>query len=162
MDVAILQPPRRRPAAKLVRYSFTMRSRYSPREERESEIVNLPASVADRLPSFRGVFTPPSSSERIKAVNRAHHPHFRRAAALGFLAGLILAGAFAPLHAQAPNPTSAANAFFGSVTTRQATDELLKLSLDEAIALGLKNNLGLKEAENGEKSLQGTKKRSPA
>ncbi|MGO9776434.1 MAG: TolC family protein [Terracidiphilus sp.] len=90
-------------------------------------------------------------------MNRAHHPHFRRAAALGFLAGLILAGAFAPLHAQAPNPTSAANAFFGSVTTRQATDELLKLSLDEAIALGLKNNLGLKEAENGEKSLQGQK-----
>ena len=62
-----------------------------------------------------------------------------------------------PLHAQAPNPTSASNAFFGSVTARPATDEILKLSLNEAIALGLQNNLGLKEAENGEKSLQGQK-----
>ena len=61
------------------------------------------------------------------------------------------------LHSQAPNPTSAANAFFGSLTAHPATDEVLKLSLDEAIVLGLKNNLGLKEAENGEKSLQGQK-----
>ena len=38
-----------------------------------------------------------------------------------------------------------------------ASDETLKLSLDEAIALGLKNNLGLKEAENGEKSIKGQK-----
>jgi len=70
------------------------------------------------------------------------------------LAALALAGA---LHAQTPNPTSAANPFFGSVTVRPATDETLKLSLDEAIALGLKNNLGLKEAESGEKSLLGQK-----
>jgi outer membrane protein TolC len=90
-------------------------------------------------------------------VNRAQHSIFRRAAAPGLLAGLILAGAFGPLYAQAPNPTSAANAFFGSVTAHPATDEIIKLSLDEAIALGLKNNLGLKEAENGEKSLQGQK-----
>ena len=90
-------------------------------------------------------------------MNRAHHSLFRRAAAPGFLAGLILAGASMPLHAQAPNPTSASNAFFGSVTARPATDEILKLSLNEAIALGLQNNLGLKEAENGEKSLQGQK-----
>jgi len=61
------------------------------------------------------------------------------------------------LHAQGPNPTSAANAFFGSVTVHPATVETLKLSLDEAIALGLKNNLGLREAENSEKSLQGQK-----
>jgi outer membrane protein TolC len=77
------------------------------------------------------------------------------------LASLIFAGALAagPLHlgAQAPGPTSAANAFFGSVTARPATDETLKLSLDEAIGLGLKNNLGLKEAENSEKSLRGQK-----
>jgi outer membrane protein TolC len=86
-----------------------------------------------------------------------HHSLFRRAAAPGFLAGLILAGASGLLYAQAPNPTSAANAFFGSVTALPATDEVIKLSLDEAIALGLKNNLGLKEAENGEKTLQGQK-----
>ena len=90
-------------------------------------------------------------------MNRAHYSLFRRAAAPGFLAGLILAGTSGPLHAQAPNPTSTANAFFGSVTALPATDEILKLSLDEAIALGLKNNLGLKEAENGEKSIQGQK-----
>ena len=90
-------------------------------------------------------------------MNRAHHTLFRRTAAPGFLAGLILVGAFGPLHAQAPNPTSAANAFYGSVTALPATDQVIKLSLDEAIALGLKNNLGLKEAESGEKTLQGQK-----
>ena len=41
-----------------------------------------------------------------------------------------------------------------------ASDETLKLSLDEAIALGLKNNLGLKEAENGEKSIKGQKNKA--
>jgi outer membrane protein TolC len=90
-------------------------------------------------------------------VNRAQQSLFRRATVPGFLVSLVLAGASAPLRAQAPNPTSAANAFFGSVTVRPVTDEPLKLSLDEAIALGLKNNLGLKEVENGEKSLQGQK-----
>jgi outer membrane protein TolC len=73
-----------------------------------------------------------------------------------FLAALALFVALA-LNAQGPNPTSAANAFFGSVTAHPATDETLKLSLDDAIALGLKNNLGLNEAENVEKSLQGQK-----
>jgi outer membrane protein TolC len=85
----------------------------------------------------------------------------RRATAPGFRAALALAGAlwvFCALgHAQAPNPTSATNPFFGSVTAHPATDEVVRLSLDEAIALGLKNNLGLKEAENGEKMLQGQK-----
>ena len=69
----------------------------------------------------------------------------------------ILALAVASLSAQSPNPTSAANSFFGSVTARPATDETLKLSLDNAISLGLKNNLGLKEAENSEKSVRGQK-----
>jgi outer membrane protein TolC len=70
-----------------------------------------------------------------------------------------LAFAGAPvLHAQGPNPTSAAYPFFGSVTARPVSDETLKLSLDDAIAFGLKNNLGLKEAENSEKSLLGEKK----
>ncbi|MGA3343949.1 MAG: TolC family protein [Terracidiphilus sp.] len=74
------------------------------------------------------------------------------------LATLVLFAAWAArVSAQAPNPTSATNSFFGSVTARPATDEALRLSLDDAIALGLKNNLGLKEAENGEKSLQGQK-----
>jgi outer membrane protein TolC len=57
--------------------------------------------------------------------------------------------------AQAPNPTSAANPFFGSVTAHPASDEVLRLSLDDAISMGLKNNLGLKEAEAQEKSIHG-------
>jgi len=61
------------------------------------------------------------------------------------------------LHAQGPNPTSASNPYFGSVTAHPATEDTLKLSLDESIAMGLKNNLGLKEAESGEKLLLGEK-----
>ena len=49
---------------------------------------------------------------------------------------------------QAGNPTSATNPFFGSVTAQPRIDETLKLSLDDAVSRGLKNNLGLKEAEN--------------
>jgi outer membrane protein TolC len=61
------------------------------------------------------------------------------------------------VRAQASNPSSAANPYFGSVTARPATEETLKLSLDEAIAMGLRNNLGLKEAEASEKALVGEK-----
>jgi outer membrane protein TolC len=57
--------------------------------------------------------------------------------------------------ARAQNPTSAANPFFGSVTAQPVVGEILKLSLDDAVARGLKNNLGLKEAENSEKNLHG-------
>ncbi len=57
--------------------------------------------------------------------------------------------------ARGQNPTSAANPFFGSVTVQPVTGEPLKLSLDDVIQRGLKNNLGLKEAENGEKTLHG-------
>jgi outer membrane protein TolC len=88
-------------------------------------------------------------------VIRTQQSALRRAAP-AILAALALACAPA-LRAQTPNPTSAANPFFGSVTARPVSDEALKLSLDEAITLGLKNNLGLKEAENSEKSLQGQK-----
>jgi len=93
-------------------------------------------------------------------VERAQHS-VRRSTAPGSLTALALASALPLLcalcPAQAPNPTSAANPFFGSVTAQPASDELLRLSLDDAIALGLKNNLGLKEAENGEKALLGQK-----
>ena len=87
---------------------------------------------------------------------RAQQSGLRRAAP-AILVALALAGASGALHSQRPNPTSASNPFFGSVTARPVSDEPLKLSLDDAIALGLKNNLGLKEAENSEKSLQGQK-----
>ena len=84
----------------------------------------------------------------LQSVNRRTAP--------AILAAFALAGALA-LHAQGPNPTSAANSFFGSVTAQPVSDETLKLSLDDAITLGLKNNLGLKVAENREKSIQGQK-----
>jgi len=88
-------------------------------------------------------------------VNRRYHFVFMRDAA-GLSAILVLAGSVA-LMAQAQNPTSAANPFLGSVTAQPATGEALKLSLDDAVERGLKNNLGLKEAENEEVSLHGEK-----
>jgi outer membrane protein TolC len=79
-----------------------------------------------------------------------------------FFAVLAPAVAGAALYAQGPNPSSAnpssaTNPYFGSVTAHAATEDTLKLSLDEAIAMGFKNNLGLKEAESGEKLLLGEK-----
>jgi len=56
-----------------------------------------------------------------------------------------------------PNSTSATNPYFGSVTLHPATDEVLKLSLDGAVSRGFETNLGLKEAEVGEKNLNGEK-----
>ena len=97
------------------------------------------------------------SSERIVRVNRVEQSVSRRRALPVLLAILALAATAARIPAQAPNSTSAANAFFGSVTARPATDEVLKLSLDDAVSLGLKNNLGLKEAEDSEKSRHGQK-----
>ena len=55
------------------------------------------------------------------------------------------------------NPTSARNPFFGSVPASAATDATVKLSLDQAIQLGLKSNLGLKEAESAQLDLKGQK-----
>ncbi len=54
---------------------------------------------------------------------------------------------------QSANPSSAANPYFGSVTLKPATDEVIQLSLDDAIRRGLENNLGLKEAENAERGI---------
>ncbi len=87
-------------------------------------------------------------------VNRAPHFHLWRVV---LLVGLALSLAAALLRAQGPNPSSATNAFYGSITSHPASGDTLKLSLDEAIALGFKNNLGLKEAENNEKTLRGEK-----
>jgi outer membrane protein TolC len=57
--------------------------------------------------------------------------------------------------AQAANPSSVSNPFFGSVTVEPANGQLLRLSLDDAIHRGFENNLGLREAESGQKMLQG-------
>ncbi|HET6207071.1 MAG TPA: TolC family protein [Terracidiphilus sp.] len=59
--------------------------------------------------------------------------------------------------AQAPNPTSATNPFYGSVTAHPASDEVIRLSLDDAVGRGLQTNLGLKESENSERAIHGEK-----
>jgi outer membrane protein TolC len=54
-----------------------------------------------------------------------------------------------------PNATSAQNPYFGSVTAKAATDETLKLTLDDAVRRGFETNLGLKQAEANEKAAHG-------
>jgi outer membrane protein TolC len=70
---------------------------------------------------------------------------------------LVLAGCVAMAKAQQQNPSSAANPYWGSVSAEPLSDRPLRLSLDDAIRRGLSYNLGLKEAENGEKALHGEK-----
>jgi outer membrane protein TolC len=78
--------------------------------------------------------------------------------AVGVLAFFALACSSAVADGQqAANPSSVANPFYGSVTAHPATNEVLKLSLDDAVRRGLETNLGLKEAESGEKIFQGEK-----
>ena len=76
---------------------------------------------------------------------------FARRLALGFISMAAAASALAQ------NPSSATNPYYGSVTVQTMSDEPLKLSLDDAIRRGFENNLGLKEAESGEKLFQGEK-----
>lgn len=66
-------------------------------------------------------------------------------------------GALGQDQGSAQNPSSAANPFYGSVTVHIISDEPIKLSLDDAIRRGFETNLGLKEAESGEKLFQGEK-----
>ncbi len=73
------------------------------------------------------------------------------------LAILAFAGAPAILRAQMSNPSSVNNPFYGSITVKPVSGETIQLSLDEAVRRGLENNLGLKESENSERSLQGQK-----
>jgi len=90
-------------------------------------------------------------------VNRLQQKISRRR--LVFVAAaLVVAFGRATISAQATNnPSSASNPYFGSVTLKPATDDVLKLPLDEAVRRGLENNLGLKEAEAQEKYILGEK-----
>jgi outer membrane protein TolC len=91
------------------------------------------------------------------AVRRRIHFGFRRAGARVLCAALALSGGGCLAFGQSGNPSSAANAFYGSVTLHPATDETLQLSLDDAVRRGLENNLGLREAESGETLVKGEK-----
>jgi outer membrane protein TolC len=55
--------------------------------------------------------------------------------------------------AQSSNPTSVSNPYFGSVNTVPATDDARKLSLDDAVRLGLEHNLALTLARENERSV---------
>ena len=90
-------------------------------------------------------------------VRRVENADFRRLGVPVLCAALGLAGAGAVAHGQIGNPSSASNPFYGSVTAHPVSNDVLKLSLDEAVRMGLENNLGLKEAENGEEYLRGEK-----
>lgn len=90
-------------------------------------------------------------------VRRTVHFVFRRVGARVLCAALALSGGGRLAFGQSPNPSSAANAFYGSVTLHPATDETLQLSLDEAVRRGFENNLGLREAESGETLVKGEK-----
>jgi len=86
-------------------------------------------------------------------VNGKAQSRLRRAGALVVAIVFCTLGAAA----QAGNPSSANNPFYGSITVHPATDEVIQLSLDDAIHRGLENNLGLKQAEYEEKSFHGQK-----
>lgn len=90
-------------------------------------------------------------------VIRGVHFVLWRAGAPALLSTLALALPGALAHAQISNPSSAANPFWGSVNAQPVTDSAIKLSLDDAVRRGLQNNLGLKEAENAERSIHGEK-----
>jgi outer membrane protein TolC len=75
--------------------------------------------------------------------------------ALRLMCLAVAAPVFAQYPSSAQNPSSAANPFYGSITVHTVSNEPLKLSLDDAIRRGFENNLGLKEAESGEKLFQG-------
>jgi outer membrane protein TolC len=90
-------------------------------------------------------------------VKLREHLVLRRGVESALCAALLSAGAGATARAQAQNPGSAANPFYGSMTAQPVSDETLKLSLDDAVSRGLKNNLGLKEAENDERTVHAEK-----
>jgi outer membrane protein TolC len=70
-----------------------------------------------------------------------------------FLALTILAAR--PLPAQTGNQTSASSPYYGSVTAVPPVDEVVPLTLDDAIRLGLENNLALTLARDQQKTASG-------
>jgi outer membrane protein TolC len=91
-------------------------------------------------------------------VNRRGIPALSHGAVLRRRSALLVFGLVCGLAtAQSQNPSSAADPYWGSVTVEPVSGQPLRLSLDDAVRRGLSNNLGLKEAENGEKALHGEK-----
>jgi outer membrane protein TolC len=72
---------------------------------------------------------------------------------LGYL--LAFVAATGSLQAQSGNQSSATNQYYGSVTAVPPTDSVLPLTLDDAIRLGLENNLALTIARDQQKTASG-------
>jgi len=74
-----------------------------------------------------------------------------------FALGAFVALSCSPFaaRAQSGNASSATNPYWGSVTAQPVTGETVKLSLDDAVKRGLQNNLGLREAQDNQKTLHG-------
>lgn len=90
-------------------------------------------------------------------VSTEAHFVFRLSAARAAMIAVAVGGAALVQGALAQNPSSADNPFWGSVTAQPVTGDTLKLSLDDVVQRGLKNNLGLKEAESAEKTYHAEK-----
>ena len=67
----------------------------------------------------------------------------------------FIAAAVGPMQAQNGNQSSATNPYYGSVTAVPPTDSVLPLTLDDAIRLGLENNLALTIARDQQKTASG-------
>jgi outer membrane protein TolC len=76
-----------------------------------------------------------------------------------FAAAIICLNA-AGLWAQTGNQSSASNAYYGSVTAEKVSDEVMPLSLDDAIQLGIKNNLALTLARDDQNTANASKLQS--
>src|SRR5271169_6818999 len=73
---------------------------------------------------------------------------------LRYLLALTI-GATAPLQAQTANQSSATNSYYGSVTAVAPTNDVMQLTLDDAIRMGLDNNLGLTLSRDQQKTASG-------
>jgi outer membrane protein TolC len=82
----------------------------------------------------------------------------------GLLGALLASPAATRLHAQtvAPvgNQTSATNSYYGSVAAVPPVDAVVPLTLDDAIRLGLENNLALTVARDQQKTASGERLRA--
>ena len=66
-------------------------------------------------------------------MSQAPHLEIQKFAALAFVPVASLLIAVSAARAQAPNPTSATNPFYGSITVQPASESTLKLSLPALI-----------------------------
>lgn len=124
-----------------MRYGFT----------RQNSCERLPKWISSE--AHAESLRPAISSEKIVNVSGGYVLLFQRLGTAFFASVLALAAA----DAQAPNASSATNPYWGSITVQPATDEILRLTLDDAIRRGFANNLGLRESENNELDLKGQK-----